>query len=138
MDTFITDFNSGYKDNQHKLAMSPKEMALIVAMLSAGTAVGALLSAPIGDRWGRRLSLIAAIGIFCLGGILQVCATGIPQLVVGRCVSLCFCPTIFPPGHSSIYHLAIIHTTCARVARLPWSLLPFLPSPQGLYPLTTV
>jgi MFS family permease len=132
MDTFKEDFNTGYKDKSGHLNMAPREVALIVAMLSAGTAAGALLSAPIGDRWGRRLSLIVAIGIFCIGGICQVCATGVPLLVVGRCVSLCVFvthlsihPSIHSFIHSSIYPSP--HTTCASVARLLAPLLPFPP-----------
>lgn len=84
MERFREDFSTGYLDKGHKLAMSPSQVSLIVAMLSAGTAVGALCSAPIGDRWGRRLSLIFAIGVFCVGGIFQVCATNVPLLVTGR------------------------------------------------------
>ncbi len=90
MDTFIRDFNTGYMglDNVGQLrpAMSPSETALIVAMLSAGTVIGALISAPVGDKWGRRRSLIGAIGVFCIGGIFQVCASDIPLLTIGRCV----------------------------------------------------
>jgi len=84
MDAFKRDFTTGYVSEDDKLGMSPAQVALIVAMLSAGTAVGALLSAPMGDFWGRRTSLIVAIGIFCIGAILQVCASRIPLLVVGR------------------------------------------------------
>ncbi|KAK3987754.1 general substrate transporter [Cladorrhinum sp. PSN332] len=84
METFNNDFSTGTKDQNEKPAMSASETSLIVAMLSAGTVVGALMSAPMGDFWGRRLSLIAAIGVFCIGAIFQVCATNVPLLVVGR------------------------------------------------------
>jgi sugar porter (SP) family MFS transporter len=87
MDTFKHDFATGYTDAKGQPAMSPSQVSLIVAMLSAGTAVGALLAAPIGDCWGRRLSLIFALGVFCIGGIFQVCATNVALLVVGRAVA---------------------------------------------------
>ncbi|KAK3335990.1 general substrate transporter [Cercophora scortea] len=56
-------------------------------MLSAGTAVGALLAAPVGDLYGRRRSLIGAVMVFCVGAIFQVCATNIAMLVAGRTVA---------------------------------------------------
>jgi sugar porter (SP) family MFS transporter len=90
MDKFKHDFTTGFTDDAGQPGMYPGQVSLIVAMLSAGTAAGALLAAPIGDRWGRRLSLIAAIGVFCVGAIFQVCATNVALLVVGRCVH---CPT---------------------------------------------
>ncbi|KAL2180507.1 general substrate transporter [Thermothelomyces heterothallicus CBS 202.75] len=84
MDTFKEDFTTGYTDKEGRPGLYASEVSLIVAMLSAGTATGALLSAPMGDRWGRRLSLIVAIGVFCVGAIIQVCATNVAMLVVGR------------------------------------------------------
>jgi sugar porter (SP) family MFS transporter len=87
MDRFKDDFSTGFLDKDGNPGMSPKQVSLIVAMLSAGTAVGALLAAPLGDRWGRRLSLIFAIGIFCVGAIFQVSAANVAILVVGRTVA---------------------------------------------------
>ncbi|KAK4151088.1 general substrate transporter [Chaetomidium leptoderma] len=87
MDTFKQDFTTGFIDDNGRPGMYPSEVSLIVAMLSAGTAVGALLAAPIGDFWGRRLSLIFAIGVFCIGGIFQVCAINVALLVVGRTIA---------------------------------------------------
>ncbi|KAL2129048.1 hypothetical protein VTI74DRAFT_8305 [Chaetomium olivicolor] len=84
MEPFRQDFTTGYTDSKGRPGMYPSQVSLIVAMLSVGTAVGALMAAPIGDRWGRRPSLIAAIGIFCIGAVFQVCANSVPLLVVGR------------------------------------------------------
>lgn len=86
MDSFKQHFNSGFHEPDGSLNMSPREVSLIVAMLSAGTVLGALLAAPAGDQWGRRHALIAAIGVFCIGAILQVCAENVATLTVGRCV----------------------------------------------------
>jgi MFS family permease len=66
-----------------------KDSALIVAILSVGTAIGALLAAPAGDMLGRRRSMLLAVGIFCIGAICQVCAEALPALLVGRWV-FCF------------------------------------------------
>lgn len=86
MHAFREHFNSGYRDSDGQYVMSPREVSLIVAMLSAGTVLGALAAAPVGDKWGRRRSLIGAIGVFSIGAILQVCASNVATLVVGRCV----------------------------------------------------
>ncbi|KAK0730353.1 general substrate transporter [Lasiosphaeris hirsuta] len=87
MNSFKEHFNSGFRDDSGAYAMSPKEVSLIVAMLSAGTVIGALMSAPVGDLYGRRRSLIGAVGVFCIGAIFQVCATNVAMLVVGRTVA---------------------------------------------------
>ncbi|GAB1310547.1 glucose transporter [Madurella fahalii] len=84
MDSFREDFSTGYIDKDERPGIYPNQVSLIVAMLSAGTVVGALLAAPAGDIWGRRLSLIYSMGVFCIGAIFQVCATNVPLLVVGR------------------------------------------------------
>lgn len=86
MDSFLAQFSTGYIDKQNRPAISPDQISIIVAMLSAGTFIGALGSAPVGDYFGRRLSLIGAIGVFCFGVIFQVCADNIPLLLTGRCV----------------------------------------------------
>lgn len=64
----------------------PSQISIIVAILSAGTVFGALLSSPIADWMGRRLSLILAVGVFSFGAVFQVCASSIPILLVGRFV----------------------------------------------------
>ncbi|ODA79500.1 hypothetical protein RJ55_05093 [Drechmeria coniospora] len=65
----------------------PKDLSIIVAILSAGTVVGSLLAAPAGDSIGRRITLLIAVGIFCIGGICQACADAIPLLLVGRALA---------------------------------------------------
>ncbi|KAK1247277.1 hypothetical protein MKX07_002186 [Trichoderma sp. CBMAI-0711] len=64
-----------------------KDSALIVAILSVGTAVGALLAAPAGDSLGRRRTLLLSVFIFCVGAILQVSAERLNALLVGRCLA---------------------------------------------------
>lgn len=84
MDSFKDTFSTGYRDENGHLAISPGETGIIVAILSAGTVLGSLLAAPMGDYFGRRLSLIAAVTVFNFGVIFQVCARAIPMLMVGR------------------------------------------------------
>ncbi|GAA6017582.1 hypothetical protein JCM11491_005291 [Sporobolomyces phaffii] len=58
--------------------------SLVTSILSAGTFVGALLAAPIGDFLGRRLGVIAYLCVFCLGVALQTGGKTIPTFVLGR------------------------------------------------------
>lgn len=83
MNAFKEQFSTGYSRNGSP-SISPSETAIIVAILSAGTVVGALIAAPVGDHWGRRKSLIGAVTAFNFGVIFQVCAQAIPMLVAGR------------------------------------------------------
>lgn len=84
MDSFKDQFSTGYQDDNGFHSISPHQTAIIVAILSAGTVVGALLAAPVGDYFGRRKSLIAAVTVFNFGVIFQVCAQAIPMLLAGR------------------------------------------------------
>lgn len=82
MSSFRRDF--GTTDGDGDFIIPTSDSSNIVAILSAGTALGALFAAPAGDSIGRRLSLLASVAVFCVGGILQVCAYNIPMLLVGR------------------------------------------------------
>lgn len=87
MRAFRDQFSTGHTDAAG-LALSPSETAIVVAILSVGTVVGALLAAPVGDHFGRRMSLIGAVTVFNFGCIFQVCAQAIPMMLVGRYVAL--------------------------------------------------
>lgn len=89
MRSFRNQFSTGYIDPvDDELTISPGQSAQIVAILSAGTSLGALCAAPLGDNIGRRISLIIAVGIFCIGVALQTAAMRIPMLIAGRWVPL--------------------------------------------------
>jgi SP family sugar:H+ symporter-like MFS transporter len=89
MDEFKDQFATKCKirNEMGDTQLCTKDSSLIVAILSAGTALGALLSAPAGDSIGRRKTLMLAVGIFCIGSIFQVCAQDIPMLLVGRALA---------------------------------------------------
>jgi predicted MFS family arabinose efflux permease len=85
MNAFRKQFSTGYVDlNDHLPNVSPAQSAQIVSILSAGTFLGALLAAPLGDKFGRRRSLILAVVVFAFGVLLQTCAMHIPLLISGR------------------------------------------------------
>lgn len=87
MREFKDQFSTTCHDGSGNRDICTSESSLIVAILSAGTAIGALLAAPVGDSLGRRLTLMIFVGIFCIGSIFQVCAQDIPMLLIGRFVS---------------------------------------------------
>jgi MFS family permease len=85
MKAFRLQFSTGYIDpKDHYQNVSPAQSSQIVSILSAGTFSGALLAAPLGDKLGRRISLIIAVAIFSFGVMLQTLAMDIPVLISGR------------------------------------------------------
>jgi MFS family permease len=87
MDAFRHQFSTGYTTAEDPVPnISPKQSSQVVSILSAGTFFGALLAAPLGDRLGRRKSLIIAVGIFSFGVLLQTIALALPMLIAGRYV----------------------------------------------------
>ena len=83
MDAFKEQFSTTLgKDGSKEI--TPGQSSIIVAILSAGTVLGALMSAPLADSMGRRLSLIVGAVIFAIGSVFQVCSEHLPMLLVGR------------------------------------------------------
>jgi SP family sugar:H+ symporter-like MFS transporter len=73
-----------YSDTAQKYVISTANESLIVSILSAGTFFGALLAAPMADFLGRRMGIIAACAVFCIGVAMQTAAVEVPLFVVGR------------------------------------------------------
>jgi len=69
-------------------AFSNWKSGLIVALLSIGTLMGALIAAPIADKFGRKYSIVFWNIIFCIGVIVQITTTK-PwyQISLGRWVA---------------------------------------------------
>lgn len=84
MREFKDKFGTTCHDEQGLPDICSKDSSLIVAILSAGTVVGALIAAPTGDSFGRRWTLLLSVGVFCIGAIFQVCAQSVTMLLVGR------------------------------------------------------
>lgn len=85
MRPFKDQFSTGHTNPTDGLPdLTNKEASLLVAILSAGTFFGALLSAPGADSIGRRLSLLVSTGVFCVGGVVQTCAHTLQTLMAGR------------------------------------------------------
>jgi SP family sugar:H+ symporter-like MFS transporter len=69
-------------------AFSNVRSGLIVALLSIGTLLGALIAAPIADKFGRKYSIVFWNIIFCVGVIVQITTTTTwYQIAIGRWVA---------------------------------------------------
>lgn len=84
MKAFRDQFSTGFRSADNEPNVTPEQASLIVAILSAGTFVGAIVAAPFGDKIGRRISLMIAVGIFSFGTIFQTVAAEISMMVAGR------------------------------------------------------
>jgi len=59
---------------------------LVVSMVPIGAAVGALSAGSISDRFGRRLPMLIAGGLFVAGSLISAAAGDTAVLVIGRLV----------------------------------------------------
>ncbi|KAL4886907.1 hypothetical protein BJY04DRAFT_204555 [Aspergillus karnatakaensis] len=59
----------------------------VVAIYEIGCFLGAILSLMYGERFGRRMCIMAGCVVLSIGAILQATAYGIPQMIVGRIVA---------------------------------------------------
>jgi MFS family permease len=59
----------------------------VVAIYEIGCFFGAIIAFLIGEKIGRRKTIMLGCIILCIGGALQACAYGIPHMIVGRIVA---------------------------------------------------
>lgn len=87
MPQFKEEFGSGCTNQPKSMDICPRDSSIIVGILSVGTIVGSLLSAPLGDYFGRRKTLLMSVAVFCVGAVLQVCAQSFAVLLLGRALA---------------------------------------------------
>jgi SP family sugar:H+ symporter-like MFS transporter len=86
MPNFLNTFADTTKNGRP--AFSNSRSGTIVGLLSIGTLIGALVAAPIADKFGRRYSIVFWNLIFCVGLIVQITTdTKWYQLALGRWVA---------------------------------------------------
>ncbi|OAP59076.1 hypothetical protein AYL99_06374 [Fonsecaea erecta] len=86
MPDFLQRFGQRHSDGTYYF--SNVRSGLIVAMLSIGTLIGALVAAPIADFIGRRLSVTLWCVIFCIGNIVMISSEHHwYQIMMGRWVA---------------------------------------------------
>ncbi|KAL1987283.1 hypothetical protein VTN96DRAFT_4311 [Rasamsonia emersonii] len=77
-----------YNEATHTYYFSNVRSGLIVGLLSIGTMIGALIAAPLADRFGRKLSITLWCIIHIVGIIVQISTdTKWYQVAVGRLVA---------------------------------------------------
>lgn len=68
----------------HELTHNEEE--LVTSLTSGGALVGAVFAGLSADRWGRKMPIWFACGLFLLGTLLQTVAFSVTQFAVGRFV----------------------------------------------------
>ncbi|KAF2490908.1 general substrate transporter [Lophium mytilinum] len=86
MPDFLLRFHDTTKEG--KPAFSNSRSGTIVGLLSIGTLIGALIAAPVSDKFGRKWSIVFWNMVFCVGVIVQIATTNKwYQIVIGRWVA---------------------------------------------------
>lgn len=66
-------------------------LGTVTAIYDIGCFFGAILAFVIGDRLGRKKSILLGTTIMSVGAVLQVSAFGVPQMIAGRIIgTYCF------------------------------------------------
>lgn len=59
----------------------------VVSVFTGGAFFGAAVAGPLGDWFGRRLTIMTGAIVFCLGGGLQTAAQNLGFLYAGRLIA---------------------------------------------------
>lgn len=63
------------------------ETGAVVSVFTGGAFFGAGIAGPLGDKFGRRMTILIGALIFCLGGALQTGAQALSYLYSGRAIA---------------------------------------------------
>jgi sugar porter (SP) family MFS transporter len=67
-------------------ALGSFAQGLVVAAVPIGAVGGAAIAGPAADRYGRRLMILIAAGVFIVGALASAAAPGVEALVIARIV----------------------------------------------------
>ncbi|KAH6845807.1 general substrate transporter [Chaetomium sp. MPI-CAGE-AT-0009] len=70
-----------------KFSPSDNEEAAVVSVFTGGAFFGAMAAGPMGDKLGRRWTILLGALVFCLGGALQTGAQALSYLYSGRAIA---------------------------------------------------
>ncbi|KAI1853722.1 hypothetical protein JX266_001706 [Neoarthrinium moseri] len=66
---------------------NPKMQSTVTAIYDVGCFFGAISTIWIGERLGRKNTILVGTTIMSIGAILQIAAFGVPQMIVGRIIA---------------------------------------------------
>lgn len=69
------------------IANNEKLQSTVTAIYDVGCFLGALSTMYIGERLGRKRTIMLGTTVMAVGAILQIAAFGMPQMIVGRIVA---------------------------------------------------
>ncbi|KAL2187909.1 general substrate transporter [Thermothelomyces heterothallicus CBS 203.75] len=70
-----------------RFSPSDNEEAAVVSVFTGGAFFGAMAAGPMGDKLGRRWTILCGALVFCLGGALQTGAQTLSYLYAGRSIA---------------------------------------------------
>ena len=62
-------------------------LGTVTAIYDVGCLIGAVAAMWLGEIWGRKKSIMWGTTIMSIGALLQLCAYGLPQMIVGRIIA---------------------------------------------------
>jgi MFS family permease len=71
----------------HQFNPSDAEVGAVVSVFTGGGFFGAMFAGPIGDKLGRKMTILIGACIFLLGGALQTGARNLGFLYAGRALA---------------------------------------------------
>jgi MFS family permease len=71
----------------NKFQPSEAETGAVVSVFTGGGFFGAMFAGLIGDKLGRKITILIGALIFLLGGSLQTAAQSLGYLYAGRCLA---------------------------------------------------
>ncbi|KAF3021120.1 hypothetical protein E8E14_013556 [Neopestalotiopsis sp. 37M] len=75
MPVFIEDYGDRQPDGSY--ALSTTFLSVTASLIYVGEFLGALITAPINERWGRKAVFLSASVMIILGAIVQLCSFGL-------------------------------------------------------------
>jgi MFS family permease len=83
MKAFIHDY--GHQTSDGKFVLSTEFLSVTASLIYVGEFVGAIVTAPINEAWGRKAVFLSASICIIIGAVVQLVSSGLyPVFCVGR------------------------------------------------------